>query len=175
MTNKKANTTFEVVFWIPRIIFLVVLMFAIMILIRSFVTTIVESSELEANLFANRVLYSPNGISYADSDTHRIYPGIIDSAQLKSKIDGKLLDKSINYGKKNLEIGAKFSLSYAGDKVDFFYNEDFFKEQFKIADSGFTKGPGGAKAYTKKYNVRVLKDNGIYNGLITMNIVIPNS
>ncbi|HLC61469.1 MAG TPA: hypothetical protein VJI52_00445 [Candidatus Nanoarchaeia archaeon] len=176
MKNKKSTTTFEVIMWIPRILFLVVLMFAIMLLIRSFVNTTIDSSELQANVFANRVLYSTNAISYVDPDTQRVYPGIVDLDKLKSAISDKSLEKSISYGKKNLEIGAKFSVNdMKENKIDFFYNEDFFREQEKIAGSGFTEGPGGAKLYVKNYNIIVQKGSVLTNGVLTMSIVIPNS
>ncbi len=176
MKNKKSTTTFEVIMWIPRILFLVVLMFAIMLLIRSFVNTTIDSSELQANIFANRILYSPNAVSYFDPDTQRVYPGIVDADKINAAINDKSLEKSIYYGKKNLEIGAKFSVNdMKENKIDFFYNEDFFKEQEKIAGSGFTEGPGGARLYVKNYNVIVQKGSVLTNGVLTMKIVIPNS
>ena len=58
MKDKKAITTFEILMWIPRVTFLVVVMFAVMTLIRSYVITTIDTSELEANIFANRMLYS---------------------------------------------------------------------------------------------------------------------
>ena len=177
MKNKKAITTFEMLMWIPRIFFLVVLMFAVITLIRSFITTTVDVSELQANIFAKRILYSPNAISYFDSDLRRTYPGIIDFNKFKSQSIDKFLEKSVYYGIKNREIGANLLLKDLSENSDIsvFYNEDFFKEQKKLADSGFTEGPGGAKLYIKKYDVLILKNNIINKGILTMEIVMPNS
>ncbi|MDP3766231.1 MAG: hypothetical protein Q8R04_06995, partial [Nanoarchaeota archaeon] len=63
MRNKKADTTFEILMWTFRIMFLVVVMFAVMTLIRSYVVTAIDTSELDANMFAYRTLYSTNAIS----------------------------------------------------------------------------------------------------------------
>ena len=70
--------------WVPRILFLVVVMFTVMILIRSYVATTIDTSELEANIFISRILYSPNSISYFDSDIGRTYQGVIDINKFKS-------------------------------------------------------------------------------------------
>ena len=177
MMYKKAITTFEVLMWIPRILFLVIVMFSIIILVRSYVTTTIDISELQANTFAYRVLYSSNAISYIDSKIDRAYPGIIDINRFRSQITEKFLEKSFYYGEKNREIGAKFSLKDLSEnnEIIIFYNEDFFKEQKKLVDSGFTKGPGGARSYIKKYNILILKSNNINRGILTMDITIPNS
>lgn len=176
MKNKKA-TTFEILMWVPRIIFLVIIMFAIMILIRSYITTTIDISELEANVFINRILYSPTGISYFDSNIDRTYPGIIEFDKFKSQITEKFLEKSVYYGKKNTEVGAKFILKDLSEdkEITVFYNEDFFKEQKKLVDAGFTQGPGGARDYTKKYDVLILKNNVLHKGILTIEVTIPNS
>ena len=177
MKNKKAITTFEILMWVPRIIFLVIVMFAVMILIRSYVTTTIDTSELEANVFANRILYSPTAISYYDKKIDRLYPGIIDADKFNSQKNEKFLEKSSYYGSKNMEIGAKLFLKDLSDNnnLEVFYNEDFFKEQKKLAESGLTKGPGGARLFIKKYDVLLLKNNIPNKGVLTMEIVIPNS
>ena len=179
MKNKRAITTFEILMWVPRILFLVVVMFTVMILIRSYVATTIDTSELEANIFISRILYSPNSISYFDSDIGRTYQGVIDINKFKSQTADKFLERSVYYGDNNKEIGAKFLLrdlsSNENNEVTIYYNEDFFREQEKIAGSGFTEGPGGAKLYVKNYNIIVQKGSVLTNGVLTMSIVIPNS
>ena len=56
-----------------------------------------------------------------------------------------------------------------------FYNEDFYKEQKKLVDSGFTEGPGGARGYIKTYNVAISKNNKLNKGTLVIDVVIPNS
>ncbi len=179
MKDKKAITTFEMLMWIPRIIFLVIIMFAVMFIVRSYVTTTIDVSELKANVFANRVLYSPTGMAYLDPDTNRAYPGVVDIEKFKLQITEKFLEKAVYYGEKNQELGARFLLKNLdeNEETEVFYNEDFFKEQKKIADSGpvFTEGPGGVRAYTKNYDVLILKNKVLHKGILTIEVVVPNS
>jgi len=177
MKNKKGTTTFEILMWIPRLMFLVVIMFAVMVLIRSYVTTTIDVSELQANVFINRILYSPTSISYFDAEIGRLYPGIIDFGKFQLHINDKFLEKTIYYGEKNEEIGAKFALMDLNEGIELtaFYNEDFFKEQKKFVDLGWTDGPGGVKGYNKKYDVLILKNNALHRGNLTIEVVIPNS
>ncbi|MBS3101013.1 hypothetical protein J4204_02685 [Candidatus Woesearchaeota archaeon] len=179
MKNKRAITTFEILMWVPRILFLVVVMFTVMILIRSYVATTIDTSELEANIFISRILYSPNSISYFDSDIGRTYQGVIDINKFKSQTADKFLERSVYYGDNNKEIGAKFLLrdlsSNENNEVTIYYNEDFFREQKKLADSGFTRGPGGARGYSKKYDVIISKDNILNRGVLAIDVVVPNS
>ncbi|MDP3765837.1 MAG: hypothetical protein Q8R04_04960, partial [Nanoarchaeota archaeon] len=114
--------------------------------------------------------------SYFDTEIKRTYPGVIDFDRFSS-VTEKLLEKSIYYGPKNREVGAKLLLMDLSENKEFsiFYNKDFFTEQKKLAESGFTSGPGGARLYVKKYDVLLLKNNIIGKGVLTMEIVIPNS
>jgi len=177
MKNKKGNVAFEFLMWIPRLVFLVIVMFAIMVMIRSYITTTIDISELQANVFISRILYSPTTISYFDPDIKRAYPGIIEFDKFKSQITEKFLEKSIYYGEKNTEVGAKFILKDLSENSELiaFYNEDFFKEQKKLVDSGLTQGPGGARGYNKKYDILIFKNNALHKGILTIEVVIPNS
>ncbi len=177
MGNKKCITTFEFMLWVLRIIFLVAVMFSIMILIRSYITTTIDISELQGNLLAYRMIYSPNSISNYDSEINRTYPGIIDVRRFESQNAEKFLEKSAYYGKDSKEAGARLLLKGISNNEErtIYYNEDFFKEQKKLVDSGFTEGPGGAKGYTKKYNVVMLSKGSLSRGMLTVDVVIPNS
>ncbi len=173
MKNKRGVSNFEMLMWIPRIIFIVFIMFVIIFLVRTYVATVIDTSAIKANLFSNRVIYSANGISYYDESIKRTYPGIIDPNKFSS---ADFLDKAIYYGAKNREIGAKIVLKdlNEGKESVLFYNQPFFKEQKKLVDSGLTEGPGGARGYTKKYNVLIMMDS-LDKGELTIDIVIPNS
>jgi hypothetical protein len=176
MNGKKAITTFEMLMWVPRIVFLVAVMFAVAFLVKSHITTTIDISEARANIFVNRAIYSQSDISYFDSSTGRAYPGIIEMQKFKEHA-GELLEKSIYYSEKNREVGARFLLKNleSSEEAEAFYNEEFFREQKKIAASGFTEGPGGARLYVKNYNVLILIDGSLYKGLLTIEVAIPNS
>ena len=57
-----------------------------------------------------------------------------------------------------------------------FYNKDYFEQQEKLFEAGFTEGSGGVREYKIKYNVAViLKNSKISEGFLTIKVVIPNS
>ena len=175
--DKKGIITFEMMMWIPRIIFLVAVMFAVVILVSSFVTEKVDVQELEANTFANRVLYSPNTISYRDEDTGRVYPGIIDLSKFKTDAEDKL-SKSIYYGNNNRKIAAKITLKNLDNSEEnlVFYNDAFYKEMKVLVDLGHTEGPGGARSYIKILDVLILeKPDALHKGILILDVIIPNS
>lgn len=153
-------------------------MLSVVILVRSFVVEKVDVIELEANLFANRLLYSPNGISFVDENTGRAYPGIIDFKKFgMNDMENKLLS-SIYYGDSNRNIGAKITFKNFGSNEEnlLFYNKKFYDEKKILIESGLTKGPGGATSYTKKLNVLIFKNsNSMDKGLLELDIIMPNS
>ena len=176
--NKQAIITFEMLMWIPRIIFLVFVMFAVIILIRSFIVEKVDVAELEANIFANRLLYSPNSISFTDHDTGRVYPGIIDSNKFKAGIAEQQLAKSIYYGNSNRVVGAKIALKNMDNSEEnvVFYNKEFYDEKKILVDSRLTEGPGGARSYMKKLNVLNLDQEGsLHKAVMNIDIIMSNS
>lgn len=176
--NKRAIISFEMLMWIPRILFLVIVMFSVVILIRSFVVEKVDVTELEANIFANRLLYSQNSISFVDEDTERVYPGIIDLTKFNSKEMESLLLKSIFYGDNNRKVGAKITLKNPEDNKDtsLFYNRAFYDEKRTLIDSwGNAKGPGASTSFIKKLDVLILEKSKLHNGILTLDIIIPNS
>ena len=61
-------------------------------LIHMYVITQIDTKEAEAAILINRILFSPNGISYFDEEISRTYPGIIDL----EKFDDSILEQSIN-------------------------------------------------------------------------------
>jgi len=176
--NRRALISFEMLMWIPRIIFLVIVLFAIIILIRSFVLEKIDVTELESEIFANRLPCSPNSISFVDEISGRVYPGIIDLNKFKTnEIEDNLL-KSIYYGNSNRNVGAKITLKNPGkgEENQIFYNKVFYEEKKILVDSALTEGPGGAKNYIKKLDVIIFeKENTMHKGVLILDIIIPNS
>jgi len=51
----------------------------------------IDTKVAEAGVFTQRIVYSPNGLSYHDPLSNKVYPGIIDL----EKFNNPILDKSI--------------------------------------------------------------------------------
>jgi hypothetical protein len=170
---KKGMTSFEMVTYIFRIIFLVIVISAILILVRTYIVISVDTFDAESELIYNRFIYSVNGISYYDHEINRLYPGVIDIKRFNSSI----LDKAVDFGEYP-HVGAEFTLKDERGiiKKTAIYNEDFYDEKIKLFDAGYIRGAGGVKAL-KKENYVVYKDEDgkTKQGFLEVEIVIPNS
>ena len=173
---KKAMISFNMLMFIPRIIFLVAVIFSILLLVRTYIVISVDTFDAESELIYHRFLYSVNGISYYDKDINRLHPGIIDPERFNSTI----LNKSIDFGEET-HIGAMLVLKeIIGDetkiKKTVYYNEALYYEKIKLARAGLTKGPGGARAIKKENPVLYMdKDGKTKKGILEVEIVIPNT
>ncbi|MBW2966386.1 hypothetical protein KY342_04755 [Candidatus Woesearchaeota archaeon] len=101
---KKGLISFNMMMWIPRIIFMVIVVTSIIILISVHYRIELDVSGAESELFVQRLLYSPHGICFYDALSNRMYPGIVDLNNLD------LINKSIFYGE-NKHIGAKLTFT----------------------------------------------------------------
>lgn len=160
-------------FGIIRVFFLIVVIFAILILIRMYIVFSVDTFDAETEIIYNRFLYSVNGISYYDYKINRLYPGIIDVKRL----DSSILNKSADFGE-DPHIGAMFVLKNIRKEVKktVFYNKVLYEEKIRLFRGGMTEGPGGARA-VKKENYVLYRDNdgSTKQGFLEVEIVIPNS
>lgn len=139
MHNKRGGLAADVVLFIPRIILIIAVLFAIVILIKIFIITNVDVRQVEANVLINRLLSSKDGLSYYDEQLNRLYQGIIDLNKFKqiSSSNPNILDSTIiNYGEDNPIIAAKLTLrnikqdnpeqNYNAEEITLFYNKDRF-------------------------------------------------
>jgi len=90
MNNKRAEISGEVIMVIPRILFLIAILFAVIVLIKILIITTIDIREVESSILVNRLLFSKDVFSYYDDDTNveRLYkiillclPGIDPSTQ----------------------------------------------------------------------------------------------
>jgi len=145
----KKGLSLTVTQWIPRIIFLTIVVFSVLFLVRMHIRYNIEIPGLEADIFVSRLLYSPNGFTYVDPDTRRPYPGIIDL----DKFNAETVVKAIDYGEDH--IAARIMLESG---KEFIYNQD---ESDKWAPLSFIqKGLGAIKSDKIKVKVLVYDEGG---------------
>lgn len=174
--NKKSTVSLEMTLWIPRLIFLVVVIFSIYLLIKLFITNKIDTFDVETSLFANSILFSKS-LNFFDGDTNRINIGTIDLQKFESENTWQKLESEIGYSN-DKKIAARISLKNLDNGMnynDVFYRKDFYEQKKVIADAGFTKGPGGAKSSTKNFYVLIKDKDSISKGLSTIDVVMPNS
>ena len=120
MNSKKGQISEEVLLSIPRIIFLIAILFAVVLLVKVFIITTVDISQIEANILISRLLYSKDGLSFYDESVNRLYPGIVDINKFKqlSTANPNALDNiAINYGLDNPIIAAKIILKNLNQNI----------------------------------------------------------
>lgn len=80
----------EMVMWLPRVVYTVIVIVLTFYIISSFISGTTDVSEVEAKVLINAAHYSRIGVSYADMDagggidTGRVYPGMVNPSKFNS-------------------------------------------------------------------------------------------
>ena len=158
--KKKALMEFNVMMWIPRIIFMVIVIMSILLLVGTYFKMELTTARAESELFINRLLYSPHGISFYDPYSNRLYPGIIDLNNLD------LINKSLFY-EENTHIGAKLTFTDISNNIlaeRIYYNLVYRR----IAQ----EEKGGVDVFRKSLNVIIKNESKQTAGILNMEIVM---
>ena len=172
-TNKKSQISSEVIYIIPKIIFLTAVLFAVVILVKVFLITAIDVRQVESNVLVNRLLYS-RYISYFDEDLKRVYPGVIDLNKFQQLTSNpNILDTAtISYGSDNPIIAAKITLKQKSkDDVTIFYNKERFDKWEPRALSTVKGGAGSIKAFEYQKYVLVKYGEKLSPGILEFYIV----
>ena len=129
--NKKGagSISEHMVLWIPKFVYLVIAFLSVLFLLRLLVISNIETSEAESRLLIGRIMYSPNLISYLDTDIKRSYPSLIDFDKFRKleNVDLNSMDtNTITYGEDNNVVAAKLTLKNIdlGNEDIIYYNKD---------------------------------------------------
>ncbi len=96
---------YETLVWIPRLVYLVIVIMAASGLILAFIVTNVNVGDIESHILLNGLQFSQEGIAAYDSYTGRVYPGLVDRGRLTDDALGSALDAGEG------ELAARFVLS----------------------------------------------------------------
>ncbi|MBW2977601.1 hypothetical protein KY331_02030 [Candidatus Woesearchaeota archaeon] len=120
--NKKAVTfsTMNLLFW--RFLFIGVSFAIIVYLAFSSIQENVDVQQTKNFILVNRMLYSPNSITYVDPNTGRVYPDIIDL----TKFNEKVLNKSINTDKNQIAVKLELKNLDANEVIDAYLNQKWY-------------------------------------------------
>ncbi len=167
--DKKGLIVFNMLTWIIKIFFYVMVVGTIFLIVNSYFSFKLDTKDAEAAIFTQRLIYSPNGLSYYDPLSNRLYPGIIDLSKIQ---DTSTINKSIFYGEESRHIGAKIIVEQGSKKTIGIYNPNVYK---RIVERGFL-GRGGVDVMHE--NIYVLTTSNLHNltpGNLKLEIVIPRS
>ena len=178
MFDKKARTVSDhMILWIPKFIYLVIAFLSVVFLLRLLIVINIDSAEANARILNNRLLYSPNAISYLDLDINRGYPGIIDIGKYRNlenipinEIDSKI----ITYGGENKLMASKLVLKdiETSKEETIFYNKENYEFWEPRILSTVEGGSGSVKSFEEQRYV-VIKDNdNLKKGILRINTIV---
>lgn len=164
MKNKKAMQALNMMLWIPRIFFMVIVISSVLFIVLLFTKVEVSTWQTESEIFAQRTLLSPHGISYYDSLSNRVYPGIIDTGNFE------VFSNSIQ----TKRLAAKIELFDQNNKLinKTYINENTYKNWIVKEGIG---GIGGIDVSRKSLYVLVKEDEKLTPATISYTIIIPRS
>jgi len=169
--NKKAIYTLDLMIWILRIFFVLIVIFVVSLLIRKHIFAKVDVSSTDSLLVSNRLLRSEH-IFYNNPLTGKLDTGIVDWAKFTSQGVEKELFDSIYYGSKNRHAGAKLTVDFGyffpGPKKDIYYNKKFYDELLIQKDSWF-----GSRVGSKVTSVPifVFKNNKLEEAILAVEVL----
>lgn len=135
--------------WIPRFVYLVIVIIATSGLILGFIVNKVDVGAIESHILMHRLQYSREGITAYDSYTGRVYPGLVDKSKMTDEKTTEKLANLLGAGEK--EMAARFVLSDFSDNelAKAYLNEKTYMDWQPIAivagtdcESGEISGTG---------------------------------
>ena len=175
MTNKKAEISGEIVLTLFRIAFLTIVLFSVVLLVKTFYVESISVKPVEATVLFERVLYGKEGVVWKDPDTQRVHPGIIDRAAFEeaSKTNPNFLDKLFaSYGENSPILAARLKLVYGEGKS---LREYYHKEQYDRWEprtlSTVTGGPASTSSFEKEAYVLVKEGDKLIPGTLFATII----
>ena len=173
--KKRGEVSSEVLYFIPKIIFLTAVLFAVVILVKKFIIITTDIRPVESNILVRRLLYPNDGLSYFDSQLNRVYPGTIDLERFRllSQSNPNELDNSaINYGDSNAIISAKITLRQQGkDDITVYYNKDRFDKWEPRVLPGVKGGAGSVKTFREQQYVLIKENEKISTGILEFYVI----
>lgn len=175
INSKKAEMSSEVVMIIPKIVFIIAVIFSFVILVKILIVTNVNVKDIESQILINRLLFSKDSISYLDPDTARLYPGIIDlkSFEALSRNNPNILDIStISYGTDNPTTTAKLTLKMENkNDIIVYYNKERFDKWEPRVLPEIKGGEGSVKAFRNQKNVLVKDEGKLFPALLEFFVI----
>ena len=124
MSKKGQTISFEMLMWIPRIVFLVLVILSTSGIIFAFIVTNVNVGDIESHILMHRLQYSPEGIVSYDLETGRVYPGVVDPGKLGSydlqlSLDAGPRDLAARFVMSSLQSDEELALNYVNRETYF--------------------------------------------------------
>ena len=169
--NRKGMAAFEAVMWIMRSLILVYVLLSIIFVTGSFLMRSIDTRLAESYVIMNKMYYSGNIMPLKDTETGRVYPGIVNPAN-PGTLDGTFSYDEADNGQL---IAARAAASLPdGNAKKFTYIEDLFNDWNLLYRAGLTQGVGGVKKVSTAKNLQIVQANKKFNSNVTVEVVIKN-
>ena len=162
--QKKAQLSFNLTDWLPKILLLVAVFVLTVFIVESFYRFDLSVESIRTEILAYRI-YNSDVINYYDEDINRLYVGTIDKEKFETADFSQF-----TYGKDVKYYGAKLIL--AADNKESppeFYNEDEYNEWMPL-----TFDKSRYFVLNKEYYVLIKDKDNIYPGKLKIEVVTPN-
>jgi len=182
MIRGKRGDAFEVMMWLVRYIFIIIVLFVMWFFIDAFILNSIDTKEVEAHVFIQRTIYSKHALAIPNYYTQRVYPGVSNALQFYSQD----FDKSIDYFWDD-QLAANITLK----DYSKLYNEHSYINWLPLVEYRYThewdlanihveeeKRLEGAGAITEiNFNTTMLYYDGITSSVVPLRyrIFVPNS
>jgi hypothetical protein len=164
------DTTLDQGMLIFRMILMIIIALSIVILVNKFLVLSVDVKGLETNLLLNRLIYSPDCLSYQD-DTLTHKPGIIDL----QKFNEANLNRCLYFGERNDFAAANLSLVFfdLAPRNSTYYNSVGY--QLLNPRQGLTGEGGSTKLSDWRYVlVQAKAGQEPKKAMLFIDVVVPN-
>lgn len=165
MIKGKRGDAFEVVIWLVRLIFILIILLVVLFFINAFIITTIDTKEVEAFVFIQRTIYSKHALALSENNTQRVYPGVSNKEQFYSQD----FDKSISYYWTD-QLAANITLNDSSK----LYNDLWYNRWLPMVETHL-KGPGSVTEIL--FNTTIVYYDGISKRVVPLNyqIFVPNS
>ena len=189
--NKRSMTGYFILMFLFRMGVLILVFSSMVIFVNNFIKNSTDIQKEEMELFVEQLFYSKHGLSYIDELTERVYPAIIDYADVKDdkKFQARL-NKAFDYGKRPL-IAGRFEFLFGPDIADeellklpvFYYNQGKFEEWNYLVGWAYKVKTQTVTKKDKIINVIIRKEAGadgmikasFYPVKLKITLLSPNS
>jgi len=173
MKSKKAMSAYDMIYWIVRILFAVMLLVSLYFIARIYEQKELDTADIEAGLFKNYLLYSPNGLSYRDAYTNRIYTGILDVKNFNSE----RLESAADFGTQNNMVAANITLFDMQNNIvaKTYYNKQKYLDWLPLSYSTFFGRGTVLKADNRTFVIYLDEFGNEKPGILLTEIVVPRT
>lgn len=181
----KSATSFNMIYMIPRLMFLVIVVLTIVFMLNGFRDVSYQDAiYAEQQMFTEWILYSSNGVSYFDTSLNSVLPGVINKEDIDSGLIEYRLNQTMPYGGKNKHIAIRISFidknkNKLGDSI--YYNKGQGKSYGFLFWEPLSqmRGEGAASYFIRVLPclIREINNNQVVEytrGNMILEVVIPN-